>query len=102
MPTQIACDTLCNDRCKVQLAARHTCTAHRHIGIHQFACLYSDISPADHNPPQPECCQIVNLPLIPSLLNLIRQFLINQQGFDVDFAAHASTVPVITGTHRAM
>ena len=47
MPTQIACDTLCNDRCKVQLAARHTCTAHRHIGIHQFACLYSDVPTGD-------------------------------------------------------
>lgn len=47
MPTQIACDTLCNDKCKVQLAARHTCTAHRHIGIHQFACLYSDVSTGD-------------------------------------------------------
>ncbi len=47
MPTQIACDTLCNDRCKVQLAVRHTGTARCHIGIHQFACLYSNVSTGD-------------------------------------------------------
>jgi hypothetical protein len=28
---------------------------------------------------------MVNLPSIPSLPNLISHFLINQQGFDVDF-----------------
>ena len=31
---------------------------------------------------------IINLPPIPSLPNLISQFLINQQGFDVDLGEH--------------
>ena len=32
---------------------------------------------------------IINLPRIPSLPNLISSFLINQQGFDVDFGEHS-------------
>ena len=31
---------------------------------------------------------IINLPFIPNFPNLIHQFLINQQGFDVDFGEH--------------
>ncbi len=44
MRTQIAYDTLCNDRCKAQLDVWHTCTAQFHIGIHRFASVYSDVS----------------------------------------------------------
>jgi hypothetical protein len=35
---------------------------------------------------------IINLPLIPSLPNLISQFLIDQQSFDVDFGEHGQRV----------
>ncbi len=37
---------------------------------------------------------IINLPTVPSLQNLISQFLINQQGLDVDFGEHGRTVTV--------
>ena len=36
-----------------------------------------------YTPPDDRNQVIINLPLIPSLLNLISQFLINQQGLDV-------------------
>jgi len=36
-----------------------------------------------YTPPDDRSQVIINLPLIPSLLNLISQFLINQQGLDV-------------------
>jgi len=36
----------------------------------------------------------MNLPFIPSLPNLVRQFRINQQGFDIDLAEHGRTVTV--------
>ena len=45
MPMRIACGTPCNDRCRVQVAVRHTDTAHRHIGIHPFAYRYSHADP---------------------------------------------------------
>ena len=39
-------------------------------------------------PPRQPGGQIINLPNTPSLPNLISQFLINQQGFDIDFGEH--------------
>jgi hypothetical protein len=35
---------------------------------------------------------ITNLPLIPSLPNLVSQLRINQQGFDVDFGEHEASM----------
>jgi hypothetical protein len=43
-----------------------------------------------HNkPPRQKHYLIINLPNIPSFPNLISQFLIDQQDFDVDFGEHS-------------
>ena len=51
--------------------------AHRRLGTRQAA---KQTTPSNHH-----------LPRIPSLPNLISQFLISQQGFNVDFGEHETT-----------
>ena len=46
------------------------------------------IADVSYKPPRYADNLIINLPSIPSLPNLISQFIINQQGFDVDFGEH--------------
>ncbi len=47
---------------------------------------------SSNRPPSPERSHFFNLPLVSSLPDLVRQFLINQQGFNVDFGEHVANI----------
>ena len=50
-----------------------------------------------YTPPDDRSQVIINLPLIPSLPNQIRQFLVHQDGFDIEFGEQAEVMEMLGG-----